>query len=37
MLFRNFGVDYHEKKIEEAQIFPAVRKAGVAPLPMSTC
>ncbi len=28
MLFRNFGEDYHEKKLEEAHIFPAVRKAG---------
>jgi hemerythrin-like domain-containing protein len=27
-LFRNFGEDYHEKKLEEAHIFPAVRKAG---------
>lgn len=28
MLFRNFGEDYHEKKLEEAYIFPAVKKAG---------
>jgi hemerythrin-like domain-containing protein len=28
MLFRNFGEDYHEKKLEEAHIFPTVRKAG---------
>ena len=28
MLFRAFGEDYHEKKLEEAHIFPAVRKAG---------
>lgn len=27
-LFRNFGEDYHEKKLEEAYIFPQVRKAG---------
>ncbi|HEX5084483.1 MAG TPA: hemerythrin domain-containing protein [Blastocatellia bacterium] len=27
-LFRTFGEDYHEKKLEEAYIFPAVRKAG---------
>jgi hemerythrin-like domain-containing protein len=27
-LFRSFGEDYHEKKLEEAHIFPAVRKAG---------
>jgi len=27
-LFRAFGEDYHEKKLEEAYIFPAVRKAG---------
>lgn len=28
LLFRNFGEDYHERKLEEAHIFPAVRKAG---------
>ena len=27
-LFRRFGEDYHEKMLEEAHIFPAVRKAG---------
>lgn len=27
-LFRSFGEDYHEKKLEEAYIFPAVQKAG---------
>ncbi|HST53499.1 MAG TPA: hemerythrin domain-containing protein [Pyrinomonadaceae bacterium] len=27
-LFRSFGEDYHEKKLEEAYIFPAVKKAG---------
>lgn len=27
-LFRAFGEDYHEKKLEEACIFPAVKKAG---------
>lgn len=27
-LFREFGEEYHEKKLEEAYIFPAVRKAG---------
>jgi len=27
-LFQKFGEDYHEKKLEEAYIFPAVRKAG---------
>jgi hemerythrin-like domain-containing protein len=27
-LFRAFGEDYHEKRLEEAYIFPAVRKAG---------
>src|SRR5262249_13716848 len=27
-LFRNFGEEYHEKKLEEAFIFPAVKKAG---------
>src|SRR5580693_2781965 len=28
MLFRNFGEDYHEKKLEGEHIFPTVRKAG---------
>ena len=27
-LFREFGEDYHEKKLEEAYIFPVVRKLG---------
>jgi len=27
-LFRAFGEEYHEKKLEEAYIFPAVRKVG---------
>jgi hemerythrin-like domain-containing protein len=27
-LFRTFGEDYHEKKLEEAFIFPAVKAAG---------
>jgi hemerythrin-like domain-containing protein len=27
-LFRTFAEDYHEKKLEEAYIFPAVKKAG---------
>lgn len=27
-LFRAFGEDYHEKKLEEAFIFPAIKKAG---------
>lgn len=27
-LFREFGEDYHEKKLEETYIFPAVRKVG---------
>jgi hemerythrin-like domain-containing protein len=26
-LFRNFGEDYHERQLEEAHIFPAVKKA----------
>lgn len=30
-LFRAFGEEYHEKKLEEAYIFPAVKKAGGAP------
>ena len=29
-LFRAFGEEYHEKKLEEAYIFPAVKKAGGA-------
>ena len=28
MLFRTFGEEYHERKLEEAYIFPAVKKAG---------
>jgi hemerythrin-like domain-containing protein len=28
LLFRTFGEDYHERKLEEAHIFPAVRHAG---------
>jgi hemerythrin-like domain-containing protein len=27
-LFRSFGEDYHEKKLEEAHIFPVVRRSG---------
>src|SRR5579863_7597552 len=27
-LFRRFGEDYHEKKLEEAHIFPPLRQAG---------
>jgi hemerythrin-like domain-containing protein len=27
-LFRSFGEEYHEKKLEETHIFPAVQKAG---------
>lgn len=27
-LFRAFGEEYHEKKLEEAYIFPAIKKAG---------
>jgi hemerythrin-like domain-containing protein len=27
-LFRTFGEDYHEKKLEEGYIFPALRKVG---------
>lgn len=27
-LFRTFGEDYHEHKLEEEHVFPAVRKAG---------
>jgi hemerythrin-like domain-containing protein len=29
-LFRAFGEDYHEKKLEEAHIFPALKKRGGA-------
>jgi len=29
-LFRSFGEDYHEKKLEETYIFPAVKTAGGA-------
>lgn len=29
-LFRAFGEEYHEKKLEEAYIFPAVQRAGLA-------
>jgi hemerythrin-like domain-containing protein len=28
ILFRRFGEDYHEKQLEEAYIFPAVKNAG---------
>jgi hemerythrin-like domain-containing protein len=28
LLFRSFGEDYHEKKLEETHIFPAIKKAG---------
>jgi hemerythrin-like domain-containing protein len=27
-LFRTFGEDYHEKKLEETYIFPAIKRAG---------
>jgi hemerythrin-like domain-containing protein len=27
-LFRSFGEDYHERKLEEAYIFPTIKKAG---------
>ena len=29
-LFRSFGEDYHERKLEDAHIFPVVKKAGGA-------
>lgn len=29
-LFQDFGENYHERKLEEAHIFPAVRKTGAA-------
>ena len=28
MMFRTFGEDYHEKKLEETHIFPAIEKSG---------
>jgi hemerythrin-like domain-containing protein len=28
MLFRSFGEDYHERRLEEEHVFPAVRKLG---------
>ncbi len=28
MMFRTFGEDYHEKKLEETHIFPTIKKAG---------
>ena len=28
LLFRSFGEDYHEKKLEETHVFPAIKKAG---------
>jgi hemerythrin-like domain-containing protein len=28
MLFRAFGEDYHEKRVEEAIVFPALKRAG---------
>ena len=36
-LFRTFGEDYHERKLEEAYIFPAVRKAVAQRPRMSMC
>lgn len=33
-LFRRFGENYHEKKLEEENIFPQVKKAGGAPAAM---
>ena len=30
MMFRNFGEDYHEKKLEETHIFPTIKKVGGA-------
>lgn len=34
-LFRAFGEDYHEKKLEEAFIFPAVKRGGGAAAPLT--
>ena len=36
-LFRSFGEDYHERKLEEAYIFPAYEKRAALPPPTSTC
>lgn len=36
-LFRTFGEDYHERKLEEAFIFPAVKKAGGQAVSLRTC
>jgi hemerythrin-like domain-containing protein len=33
-LFRSFGEDYHEKKLEEAFLFPAIKHAGHAASPL---
>jgi hemerythrin-like domain-containing protein len=35
MLFLAFGEDYHEKKLEEAYIFPAVKRAGGPAAPLA--
>jgi len=35
-LFRTFGEDYHEKKLEEAFIFPAMRTNGPPPIVVMT-
>jgi len=34
-LFRSFGEDYHEKKLEEENIFPAIRTGAAALAPMT--
>ncbi len=36
-LLREFGEDYHERELEEANLFPKVRSAGGRPRPVSTC
>jgi hypothetical protein len=28
LLFRSFGEDYHEKKLEETHVFPTIKKTG---------
>jgi hemerythrin-like domain-containing protein len=33
-LFRTFGEDYHERKLEEERVFPAVKKAGGPAAPL---
>ena len=36
-LFRSFGEDYHERKLEEAHIFPVVKRPAARRRVMSMC